>query len=62
MDSKYKARIAERELALKDEIAKLAAVGEFEKAQELEQQLANERERYQAELEEKKETVRAGKG
>ena len=58
LDSKYTAKIAERELALKDEIAKAADAGEFEKAQKLEQQLIHERKKLQAELEEKKNAVR----
>jgi hypothetical protein len=58
LDSKYAAKIAEREIALKDEIAKAAESGEFEKGQQLEQQLLHERRKLQAELEEKKEAMR----
>ncbi len=58
LDSKYKAKIAERELALHGEIEKAAATGDFAKVEELQQQLVNERKRLQAELEEKKERVR----
>jgi len=58
LDSKYAAKIAEREIALKDEITKAAASGEFEKSEQLEQQLLNERKKLQAELEEKKEALR----
>lgn len=61
LDSRYAAKIAERELALKDQIAKAASAGDFEKAQELEQQLVAERKKLQAELEEKKEAVRQGR-
>jgi len=61
LDSKYAARKAERELSLKDQIAKTAGEGNFEKMQELECQLVNERKKLQAELEEKKEAVRQGK-
>ncbi|MGB7768636.1 MAG: hypothetical protein WBN22_07250 [Verrucomicrobiia bacterium] len=57
-DSKYAAKIAEREIALKDEIAKTVAPGDFEKVEALRQQLAAERKKLQAELEEKKEQVR----
>jgi hypothetical protein len=60
LDSKYVAKVAEREIALKDEIAKSAAAGDFEKAEALRQQLSREREKFQAELEEKKERVRHG--
>jgi hypothetical protein len=58
LDSKYTAKTAEREIALKDEIAKTAVAGEFEKVEILQQQLINERKKLQAELEEKKEKVR----
>ena len=59
LDSKYAARIAERELALKGEIARLVAGGEVEKVEQLEQKLVNERKALLAELETKKERVRA---
>ena len=58
LDSKYAATIAGREIALKDEITKAAESGEFEKGQQLEQRLLNERKKLQAELEEKKEALR----
>jgi hypothetical protein len=58
LDSKYTAKIAEREIALKDEIVKFTVAGDFEKVETLQQQLASERKKLQAELEEKKENVR----
>ena len=58
LDSKYKAKIAEREIGLQDEIAKFAATGDFEKVEKFQQQLVNERKKLQVELEEKKEAVR----
>lgn len=58
LDSKYAAKIAEREIALKDEIAKAGAAGDFEKVGKLQEQLVAERKKLQAELEEKKEQVR----
>lgn len=61
LDSKYAAKIAEREIALKDDIAKATFAGEAEKAEELQQQLVRERKALQAELEEKKDRVRQGK-
>ena len=61
LDSTYAAKIAGREIALKDEIGKLAAAGDFEKAETLQQQWVNERKKLQAGLEEKKEQVRQGK-
>ena len=58
LESKYKARIAEREIALKDQITSAAGAGDFEKVEKLEQELAGERRKLQAELEEKKEKAR----
>ena len=59
LDSKYAAKIAGREIALKQEMAQ--AAGDVEKAETLRQQLADERKKLQAELEEKKES-RAPRG
>lgn len=59
LDSKYAARIAEREIGLKDKIAQFQAAGELEQVAELERQLVGERKSLQAELESKKELVRA---
>jgi hypothetical protein len=61
LDSKYAAKIAEREISLQDQIAKLTAAGDFEKVEELRRQLATERKSLQTELEEKKEKVRQNK-
>jgi FtsZ-binding cell division protein ZapB len=58
LDSKYAAKIAEREIALQDEITKTPAAGDSEKVELLQQQLVNERKKLQTELEEKKERVR----
>jgi hypothetical protein len=58
LDAKYAATIAGREIAMKNEIAKLAATGEAEKVEALRQQWVKERQSLQAELEEKKEQVR----
>lgn len=58
LEAKYKARIAGRELAVKDEIATAAAAGEFEKVEALQQQLVIERKKLLGELEEKKVVVR----
>ncbi len=60
LDSKYAAKIAGREIALKQEMAR--AAGDVEKAEALRQQLADERRKLQAELEEKKEAVRRAAG
>jgi len=56
LDAKYAAKIAEREIALNPEIAK--AAGDFAKEESLREQLAMDRKKLQAELEEKKEQVR----
>ena len=58
LDSTYAAKIAGREITLKDEIAKMAATGDSEKVEALQQQLTKERKSLQSELEEKKEQVR----
>lgn len=56
LDSLYAAKIAEREIALNGEIAQSAE--DFQKEESLREQLANERRKLQAELEEKKEQIR----
>ncbi len=58
LDSKYTAKIAEREIALKGEINAANAAGDLEKMETLQRQLAAERKNLQADLEEKKEAVR----
>jgi hypothetical protein len=60
IDSTFKARIAERELFLKDQIAKAQATGKYEEVPELEQQLAREIRRINSDAEEKKEKIRTG--
>ena len=61
LDSKYTAKIAEREIALAGEINSAAAAGDSEKAEEFRRQLVAERKNLQADLEEKKEQVRSAK-
>jgi hypothetical protein len=58
LDSKYAAKIAERELFLKDRLAEVAAKGEYEAVAQLEKQLISERKTLQAEREEKKAKLR----
>jgi len=58
LDSQYAAKIAGREIALQDEIAKMATTGDSEKVEALQQQWVNERKKLQAELEDKKAQVR----
>lgn len=60
LDSKYAAKMAEREIVLQQQIEEAAGVGDFEKMEKLKQELANERKAIQADLEEKKEKVRQG--
>jgi hypothetical protein len=59
LDSKYAAKIAEREIAINSEIAK--AVGDVAIEETLRDQLITDRKKLQADLEEKKERVRAQK-
>jgi hypothetical protein len=61
LDSKYAAKIAEREIALNDEVAKATAAGDLEKSEEMQQQLVRERKGLQTELEDRKDRVRQGK-
>jgi hypothetical protein len=58
LDSKYAAKIAEREIFLKAELVQAAAKNDFEGYQQIEKQLVSDRKTLQAELEEKKEKVR----
>ena len=60
LDSRYAARIAEREIGMKSAIDHASREGRLEEVQELEQQLAGERTKLRAELEEKKDAVRKG--
>jgi hypothetical protein len=58
LDSRYAARVAEREIGLKSELARATEEGNPEEMEKLEQQLIAEKRKLQAELEEKKEQVR----
>jgi len=60
LDSQYAAQIAGREIALKAEMAKVA--DDPEQVAALREQLAHERRKIQAELEEKKDRVRQAAG
>jgi len=59
VDSVYRAKIAEKELFLKNEIRKAQTAGKFEEAELLEKQLASEIRRLQEDCEAKKEKLRA---
>ena len=58
IDSIYKAKIAEREVFLKDQILKATAAGNHEELAALEKQLASELRRLNEDCEEKKEKIR----
>jgi len=60
LDSRYKAKIAECELATQAETAQAAAAGDADKMNESQQRLVMERKKLQADLEDKKEAVRRG--
>jgi hypothetical protein len=59
VDSTFKARIAERELFLKEEISKAQAAGNLEEAATLQKQLTIDLRRLQEDAEAKKEKLRA---
>ena len=58
LDSKYAAKVAEREIALKSEMDQAKATGDEETLQKLRDQLATDKRKLQSELEDKKEKVR----
>jgi predicted S18 family serine protease len=59
VDSAYRAKIAEKELFLKDQIRKAQLAGKFEEAESLEKQLASEIRRLQEKCDATKEKLRA---
>jgi len=60
IDSKYRAKIAEKELFLTDQIRKAQTEGKVDQIDSLEKQLASEVRRLQEECEASKEKLRAG--
>jgi hypothetical protein len=62
VDSKYQAKIAEKELFLKDQIRKAQTEGKVDGIDSLQKQLVSEVRRLQEECEAKKEKLRAGFG
>ncbi len=58
IDSLFKAKIAEREVFLRDQLTKAQAAGKYQEIEELEQELARELRRLNADCEAKKEKVR----
>jgi competence protein ComEC len=59
IDSAFKARIAEKELFLKDQIGKALGMGNTEEAESVQKQLTIDIRRLQEEAETKKEKLRA---
>ena len=59
VDATYRAKIAEKELFLKEQIRKAQGAGKLEEAESLEKQLASDIRRLQEECEAKKEKLRA---
>ena len=59
IDSTYRAKIAEKELFLKEQLQKAQFAGKVEEAESLEKQLASEIRRLQEDCEAKKEKLRA---
>jgi len=60
IDSKYRAKIAEKELFLKEQIGKAQAEGKFDDVESLQKQLASDIRRLQEECEDKKQNLRSG--
>jgi hypothetical protein len=60
VDSKYQAKIAEKELFLKDQIRKAQTDGKADDIDSLQKQLVSDIRRLQEECEAKKEKLRAG--
>jgi len=61
IDSTYKAKMAEKEVFLKDQIKKALAAGQTDEVQSLEKQLSFELKRLAEDCEAKKEKARSGK-
>ena len=59
IDSTYRAKVAERELFLKEQIQNARAAGKLEEVESLEKQLASEVRRLQEDCEAKKQKLRA---
>jgi len=59
IDSRFRAKIAEREVFLKDQIQKAQTTGKLDEAESLEKQLATEIRRLQEDCEGRKEKLRA---
>jgi hypothetical protein len=62
LDSVHSAKVAEREIFIRGELEKAREKGDYEAYQQLEKQLVSDRKSIAADLEEKKNKVREGKG
>ena len=62
LDSKYRAKIAEKELFLKEQIRKAQIQGKTEDAESLQKQLSSEMRRLQEDCEARKQKLRANFG
>ena len=58
IDSQFRAKIAEKELFLKEQITKAIGTGKFDEVEQLQQQLATEKRRLEEDRENKKEKLR----
>ncbi len=61
IESAARAKAAEREIFLRDQIAKAQAAGKIEEVEQIQDELARDLRRIQADCEAKKEKVRTGK-
>ena len=61
MDALYASKIAEREIFLKDELAKASAKGDWEAIEQMQKQIVSEKKSLNAEREEKKDKIRQQK-
>ena len=61
IDALYASKIAEREIFLKDELAKASAKGDWEAVEQMQKQIVSEKKSLNAEREEKKEKIRESK-
>jgi Spy/CpxP family protein refolding chaperone len=59
IDSQFRAKIAEKELFLKEQIGKAISAGKFDEVEQLQQQLASETRRLEEDRESRKEKLRA---
>jgi hypothetical protein len=61
LDSRYRAKLAEREIFLREQMDQARGSGDWESVEQLEKQWVSEKKVMQSELEEKKEAVRSAK-